>query len=81
MRKFTAVQPANMMFWLTLTTLTELFSAAADRCFQGKRSKNTLYTTYAAPNSMQTISDYLVNIVEHLAANESDITLRNWQGP
>ena len=72
---------ATLLFWFTLSALIASFWAAAGSCFQRKSCKNPLYTTCSAPNGKQTqlAVDQLVNIVEHLAAKEPDISLRSWQ--
>ena len=42
---------------------------------------NPLCTTCSAPNSRNTVWDWLVNIMDHVTAKETDIFLRRWWTP
>ncbi len=56
-------------------------SGFAETDFHPEFSKNPLCASCQATKDWQAVSDLLVNTVEHLAAKEPDISLRDWWRP
>lgn len=60
-----------LLFWFTLATLTASFEATAGGCILLKKLwKPTAQNVLSNKQQTNTVSDKLVNIVEHLRANE-----------
>ncbi len=66
--------------WL-LVVLTAALYLQKNPNMQKKSCKKPLYPTCSAPTSRQTVREQLVNIVELLAAKETDISLRRCWRP
>ena len=87
--RFSIFQPIVLVFWaatlpswFTLTALVVLFSATACSCFhQNGLWKPTVHYLLTTKQQQNKVSDQLVNIVEHLAVQEPDISLRTWWIP
>lgn len=61
-----------LLFWFTLATLTASFEVTAGSCILLKKLwKPTAQNVLSNKQQTNTVSDKLVNIVEHLRANES----------
>lgn len=58
----------TLLFWLTLSALIASFLATTGSCFQRRSFKKTLTLLVQHQTAERHISDYLVNMVEHLAA-------------